>query len=224
MAARTREKRQTLTEKPFDEMDEAARGQSREGGGADALKRAAMTAGAGAIVAGLAGATKALLERRSSQTEAEPADEPAEEGEEHDSRPIEPPDPLDQAAEPEADQEAEDADADADAEQRPRAEAPESDDGDDDGSEGAPAGEAAQIVRQARRELANLLGSKPEGVSGLEHADGRWSVTFEVVELRRVPESTDVLSSYEVVIDDEGNLVSARRLRRYRRSQVEEVG
>jgi hypothetical protein len=220
MAQRTREKRQSLTEKPFDEMDEAARGQSRERGGAEALKRAAMTAGAGALVAGLAGATKALLERRGSQSEAEPADEPAEEGEEHDSRPIEPPDPLDQAAEPEADEEAEDEDA----EQRPRADAPDSEDDDDDGSEGVSTGEAAQIVRQARRELANLLGSKPESVSGLEHSDGRWSVTLEIVELRRIPESTDVLSSYEVVIDDEGNLVSARRLRRYRRSQVEEVG
>jgi gas vesicle protein GvpO len=78
-------------------------------------------------------------------------------------------------------------------------------------------------VRQARRELANLIGGEPESVSGLERANGNWTVTLEVVELRRVPESTDVLSSYEVVVDDERKLVSARRLRRYRRSQVEEM-
>ena len=76
-------------------------------------------------------------------------------------------------------------------------------------------------MRRARSELESLLGSRPESVSGFEHADGKWSVTLEVVDVRRIPESTDVLSSYEVVLDGEQNLVSATRLRRYRRSQVE---
>jgi hypothetical protein len=47
-------------------------------------------------------------------------------------------------------------------------------------------------------------------------------VTLEVIEMKRIPESTDVLSSYEVTIDDDGNVVSAAQRRRYRRSQVEE--
>lgn len=97
-----------------------------------------------------------------------------------------------------------------------------SSDHDGNGSRGASPSDAAQIVRQARRHLQELLGAEAESVSGLERANGNWSVTLEVVEMRRVPESTDVLSSYSVVLDDDGGVVSLNRGRRYRRSQVEE--
>jgi outer membrane biosynthesis protein TonB len=235
MAEKAREKRESLTSKPFEEIDEAARAQS-DGEAAGALKKAAITAVVGAFAAGLGGATKALLERRSTQPERE-ADDESEDGEEQ-GRPAEP-DPLDQAeataepeqeakatAEPEQDAKAtaepeQEAKATAEPEQEAKAQA--SEDEEDDQQEGTDAGEAAQVVRQARQELESLLGSKPESVSGFEHVDGKWSVTLEVVDVRRVPESTDVLSSYEVVLDEERNLVSARRLRRYRRSQVEEA-
>jgi outer membrane biosynthesis protein TonB len=225
MAEKAREKRESLTSKPFEEIDEAARAQS-DGEAAGALKKAAITAVVGAFAAGLGGATKALLERRSTQPERE-ADDESEDGEEQ-GRPAEP-DPLDQAeatAEPEQEAKAtaepeQDAKATAEPEQEAKAQA--SEDEEDDQQEGTDAGEAAQVVRQARQELESLLGSKPESVSGFEHVDGKWSVTLEVVDVRRVPESTDVLSSYEVVLDEERNLVSARRLRRYRRSQVEEA-
>jgi hypothetical protein len=218
MAEKTRQQRESLTKKPFEEMDEAARGQSQGSGGAETLKRAVITAAAGALAAGLAGATKALRDRRSSQAEAEPAEEP-DEGEEPETHP-EVPDPLDQAAAPEAEGEAQDDRVEEEPSEQ-RAEASESSEGDEPEETGT--GEAAEIVRQARRQLETLLGSKPESVSGFEHADGKWSVTLEVVDVRRVPESTDVLSSYQVVLDNERNLVRATRLRRYRRSQVEET-
>ncbi len=63
---------------------------------------------------------------------------------------------------------------------------------------------------------------EPERVSGFAHSNGRWTVMLEVLEVRRVPETTDVLSSYEVVFDDDRNLVSMSEVRRYRRSQIEE--
>lgn len=219
MAEKTRQERESLTKKPFEEMDEAARGQAHGTGAGEALKRAAVTAAAGALAAGVAGATKALRDRRSSQAEAEPAEEPPDEGDEPESRPAEP-DPLDQATEPDAEEEVEGEEVEPEPSE-PRAEASESEDGDE--PEGAGAGEAAQIVRRAKRELQSLLGSNPESVSGFAHVNGKWSVTLEVVDVRRIPESTDVLSSYEVVLDEDRNLVSATRLRRYRRSQVEET-
>jgi hypothetical protein len=45
-------------------------------------------------------------------------------------------------------------------------------------------------------------------------------VTLEVVELRRIPESTDVLASYEVELDGDGNFLSFERGGRYSRSQA----
>jgi hypothetical protein len=85
-------------------------------------------------------------------------------------------------------------------------------------------GDAREVVRQAQTELERIVGEKPERVTGFSHSDGQWSVTLEVVDVRRVPDSTDVLASYEVVFDDDRNLVSLTQQRRYRRSQVEEVG
>ena len=76
--------------------------------------------------------------------------------------------------------------------------------------------------QRARAALQDLLGNEAESVSGFERADGGWAVRLEVVDVRRIPESTDVLSSYEVVLDDEGNVVRMTQVRRYRRSQVEE--
>jgi hypothetical protein len=45
-------------------------------------------------------------------------------------------------------------------------------------------------------------------------------VTFEVLELRRIPETTDVLASYAVELDGDANLVSYTRVRRYQRSEA----
>ena len=87
---------------------------------------------------------------------------------------------------------------------------------------GASSSDVQRIVDRARCLVEDLLGSETESVSGVERSNGSWSVTVEVVEMHRIPESTDVLSSYEVVLDDDGNLVRLGRARRYRRSQVED--
>src|SRR3954470_17839177 len=81
---------------------------------------------------------------------------------------------------------------------------------------------APQIVRRAVEQVAELTGHPIEGVLGLEKDDDGFVVTLEVVELRRVPDSTDVLGSYAVSVDAKGELEGYRRTRRYYRSQVEE--
>jgi len=40
-------------------------------------------------------------------------------------------------------------------------------------------------------------------------------VLVEVVEVRRIPDTTDVLALYEVTVDDDGALEGYRRRRRY---------
>jgi hypothetical protein len=81
---------------------------------------------------------------------------------------------------------------------------------------------ATRIVRRAVEQVRELTGRPVEGVLGLERVDDGWVVTLEVVELRRVPDSTDVLGSYAVGVDTRGELQEYRRTRRYYRSQVEE--
>jgi hypothetical protein len=145
-------------------------------------------------------------------------DEPQAEAGEEDAPQAEEPEPEAEAAGGEESQE-EPQSQDGD---EPRADA--SRDGEDEERQqrGAPAGDAKAVVDEARRQLQEILGLEPETVSGFERSDGTWTVTLEVVEVRRVPDSTDVLSSYEVTLDDDRNVVSAAQTRRYRRSQVEE--
>ena len=80
----------------------------------------------------------------------------------------------------------------------------------------------AELVRAAARTLAELTGRQPENVLGLRRDDDGWKVTLEVVELHRIPQATDVLGCYVVTVDDDGELVSYERRRRYLRSQTEE--
>jgi Gas vesicle synthesis protein GvpO len=89
---------------------------------------------------------------------------------------------------------------------------------------GAPGDELEDLASQAKELLRSVRGVEAESVSGLARTSNGWSVTLEVVELRRIPESTDVLASYEVQLDDDSNFLGFSRGRRYNRSQAEGSG
>src|SRR5205085_489317 len=78
-------------------------------------------------------------------------------------------------------------------------------------------GQVERAVQAAREQLRQLSGTEAETVSSFAHTRDGWRVTLEVVEVRRIPETTDVLASYAVELDDDGNLVAYERVRRYQR-------
>ena len=86
----------------------------------------------------------------------------------------------------------------------------------------APKFSGAQAVSYARQYLEEVIGLTAESVSGLTRSNGGWKVNLDVVELERVPRSTDVLASYEVELDENGDLIGYRRLSRFYRNQVDE--
>jgi hypothetical protein len=82
---------------------------------------------------------------------------------------------------------------------------------------------AAQVARHAAREMQELMRQPVEGVRGVRRDDdGGWEVIVEVLELERIPNSTDVLGSYVLLLDESGEVREYRRVRRYHRNQVEE--
>jgi hypothetical protein len=82
---------------------------------------------------------------------------------------------------------------------------------------------ARDAVRRVRDELPDLLGRPVESVLGVQREDeDGWTVTVAVVELRRIPNSTDVLGAYTVTLDEAGELTGYQRRRRYNRSQADE--
>jgi hypothetical protein len=81
----------------------------------------------------------------------------------------------------------------------------------------APELSAAEAGQAGLRQVVELTGKDVEAVTGVEPAEDGWLVTVEVVEDRRIPSSTDILSTYEIEITPDGDLVSYRRDKRYAR-------
>ncbi|MFF5932097.1 gas vesicle protein [Streptomyces sp. NPDC012508] len=81
--------------------------------------------------------------------------------------------------------------------------------------------DAASAMSSAAGQLAKLLGRPPESVSSLKPTESGWEAQVEVVELERIPDTTSVLASYKVALDEEGALISFERTRRYNRGMID---
>lgn len=80
-----------------------------------------------------------------------------------------------------------------------------------------------QIVERARRALDDLGGMTVDRVIGVEADEDEWRVTVEVVELRRIPNTSDILARYEVQMSKAGKFRGYRQVARRLRSQTEEI-
>jgi hypothetical protein len=74
-------------------------------------------------------------------------------------------------------------------------------------------------VIEAVAQMQELLGRPVESVTGIEKNGGEWTVTVEVLELERIPNTTDILGKYELTVDKDGDLTGAHRSRRYPRGE-----
>ena len=213
-----------------DEQPEAAEQapETRENGGEEqpleAVMHAAKVAAAGAAVGAAAAAARALT--RSREHDGSEGERSAEgEGAE-----TQKPDPASRAEAVQAErgsddgraEESEPQEAVEDEERLQSQQAAVAQDG--DRQEPGPAAspdEARAASRRAREQLEELLERTAESVSSLERTNDGWRARLEVVELARVPESTDVLATYEVELDDDGNLRRYSRVTRYHRAHAD---
>jgi hypothetical protein len=182
----------------------------------DAVKQAAKVAVAGAAVGAAAAAARALTSRDDDGGEPEPTAEPEPRAEENhqpeaEDKPVE-----DEPQAQQEQQEQEDSSPEPEAQAAPPQEEPP-----DEERHGATPDDAKATVARAREQLEALLDLPVESVSGFERTRDGWLVTLEVLELSRIPESTDVLASYEMELDDDRNLLRYTRGRRYHRSQAD---
>jgi hypothetical protein len=81
---------------------------------------------------------------------------------------------------------------------------------------------ASELARAALRTVEELTGYQPEAATALEWDGESWCVTVDVLELARIPSTTDVLGAYEVRLDGDGTLRGYRRVRRYTRGEARE--
>ncbi len=80
---------------------------------------------------------------------------------------------------------------------------------------------ARDLTLAARATIEDLTGFPPESVSGMQWDGETWLITVEVCELERVPNTTDVMATYVVQLDDGGGLLGFKRDRRFQRGAAE---
>ena len=81
---------------------------------------------------------------------------------------------------------------------------------------------ARDLTLAAKATVEDVTGFESESVSGLQWDGETWLVTVEVCELERVPNTTDVMASYVVQLDDRGGLLGYKRERRFQRGAAED--
>lgn len=80
----------------------------------------------------------------------------------------------------------------------------------------------SELGQRALDELEALVGCPAEGVTAIRRVDDGWLAMVDVLEVERVPETTDVLASYEVAFDASGTVTGYRRMSRFLRAHVED--
>jgi hypothetical protein len=77
-----------------------------------------------------------------------------------------------------------------------------------------------EVVKLAKEQLQALTGHRIDTVSKMQRSAEGWQVVIEVVEMKAVPDSKDLLATYETLLDSEGTMLSYQRTARYRRGEV----
>jgi len=69
------------------------------------------------------------------------------------------------------------------------------------------------LAERAKEQLAELTGFSPvAAVGGFKDEEG-WHITVDAVEMTRIPNSTDIIGTYAVTLDSEGNMVKFEKKR-----------
>ena len=81
-----------------------------------------------------------------------------------------------------------------------------------------------ELAERAKTQLAEITGLKPITVTGASRDEQGWHIALDMLEMSRIPTATDVLGDYEVLLDDNGNMLKfERKQTRLRGEPMEEA-
>ena len=75
------------------------------------------------------------------------------------------------------------------------------------------------VAERAKRQLAEVTGFKPVAAIGSYRDAKGWHVSVDMLEMARLPDSTDLLGTYAVDLDEEGSMVKFEKKRSRLRGQ-----
>jgi hypothetical protein len=80
-----------------------------------------------------------------------------------------------------------------------------------------------EVALRAVEQLSELTGYRPVAVVGSAREDGGWRITVDLLELNRIPPSSDLLGVYQALVDEEGNLMEFERKMTHNRGDILEL-
>lgn len=81
---------------------------------------------------------------------------------------------------------------------------------------------ASSAARRAARRIERLTDHPVDGVSAVAREEHGWRVDVDVVEVARIPDTTSLIATYQVDLDEDGRLVQYRRVRRFPRCATDD--
>jgi len=70
-----------------------------------------------------------------------------------------------------------------------------------------------KLAERAKNQLAEVTGLKPVTVTGTFKDEQGWHITLDMLEMSRIPTATDLLGDYDVLVDEDGNMMKFERKR-----------
>lgn len=80
-----------------------------------------------------------------------------------------------------------------------------------------------ELVEKAREELSKITGLELSTTLGAAKEERGWKVSMEMVEKHSLPDQMDILATYEVILDNDGNVIEFNRTRLRKRVDTEGV-
>lgn len=69
------------------------------------------------------------------------------------------------------------------------------------------------VAERAKQQLAQVTGFQPVAVVASYRDAKGWHVSVDMLEMARLPDSTDLLGTYEADLDEEGNMIKFEKKR-----------
>ncbi|MEK6758197.1 MAG: gas vesicle protein GvpO [Deltaproteobacteria bacterium] len=67
------------------------------------------------------------------------------------------------------------------------------------------------LIEKAKNDISKMIGLEPSSVVKTTKIDGGWQIAIEMVEKRSIPDGMDLLATYEVKLDEQGNILEFNR-------------
>lgn len=75
------------------------------------------------------------------------------------------------------------------------------------------------LVEDTKRQMTAITGLAPDTISRFDRAEGGWALAIDMLEHKSIPRTQDLLASFEVSLDERGQITSWRRTGRFIRGQ-----